>query len=504
MTNEKHDVKQAIRRFIDSVDEAKIEKYHNDALKSAYRDFIDDFFKKVKATLKDEVELRKYIDPIKKEKKKNGQSDLVFLNLKYQKIIAVIKSSSVLGAFISSVNQFDLEINSLKKRNRYEKWIDWALKNGKGIYLATHIAKLTHSSSKSSSIDYRYFERNHEIRPDYLTSVIDKNLTIDWAYPDNALSSIAAFYNINVNGFFVGDLLRKDAFTFLLGITKSKEKALLWSEIFQLNIREDIKKSHFLSKQVFFPLGEKGYHLLMPLVSSSMAHALHLKFKMFFDDENKLIRDQKKNKKYHSKLVVSYPNRAILNVTRSNHSNASSLNGKRGGRLTILSAMPPQWTGKQQLPTHQRNLFNKSLGYKLQEGINDLQRLLLVIKAKEIGMKKPAMHRAIVKAINAIANDLFDEINKINLLSDAKGWSANSDFPLHQQLLLEPGREDEAALEEKNNKQWQEKVAKDFSAWLNKQLHHKNLNLTPVQQRFWKDIFTEQLREFIAFQEVAS
>ena len=44
----------------------------------------------------------------------------------------------------------------------------------------------------------------------------------------------------------------------------------------------------------------------MPLVSSSLTHALFLKFKAFFDDENKLIRDQKDNNKYqHIPVIVN-------------------------------------------------------------------------------------------------------------------------------------------------------------------------------------------------------
>ena len=70
------------------------------------------------------------------------------------------------------------------------------------------------------------------------------------------------------------------------------------------------------------------------------------------------------------------------------------------------------------------------------------------------------------------------------------------------QLLFEPEREDETALAEKNTRQWQEHIADDFSAWLNAQLKHKMLNLTPIQQRLWKDIFSPILREYMTMQEV--
>ena len=494
-------VQNAIREFIDSVGDTKIEKYHNDEVKAAYKDFFDVFFKKAKPLCKKNVEIKQKIEAIKKIKKEKGQNDLEFLNIRYKTIASEIKNNGLLESFEKLVYEIDQLISNLEKRNKYEKWIEWALKNGRGIYLATHVAKLSHSSCKSSSIDYRYYEGSIKYKEGYVSTQVGKSLDIDRAYPDNSISSIASFYYLLVGDCYIGDLFRRDAFPYLKVFTSSEEKSKKWSDLFRLYIREDKKSSHFLSKQVFFPVNEEGYHLLLPLVSSSMAHALHLRFQEFFDDVTREVREQRKNHKYHPDIIASFPNRANLKVTQSNHSNASSLNGKRAGRLTLLSSMPPKWSGKQTLPLKQISLFDRNMGYKLREETKELQDLLRVIKAKEIGLKKPEMYRAIVKNVNNIAHALFDEITKINLLSEQNGWTVKSNFPLHQQLLLEPYRADETAIAEKNNKQWLERITDDFSAWLNVQLKHKALNLTPVQQRLWKDIFSPVLREYVAIQE---
>jgi len=436
---------------------------------------------------------------IKKAKKEKEQTPLEFQQTKHQKLLSLLDAFKLDDRLLEIVREYEESLATINQDHEPCTWLSRFSGKATDISFATHVAKLTHSSSKSTSI----YDKTNSTSPHYLTTNSLNNLMIDTATANAASAPAGDILTLEINDKTLLDFVKDNDCSPFNELTDNQEEVESWMEGFKQAYEKDKKNSHFLSKQVYFPIGSHKYHLLLPLVSSSMAHSLFWKFKELFNDENKLIKEQKKKNKYHEKLAVSYTKKAVLKVPGKPQT-ASSLNGERGGRLTLLSAMPPQWTGLQQLPTHQRNLFNKSLGYKLQEEINDLQRLLLVIKSKEIGMKKPAMYRAIVKAVNEIANALFDEINKINLLSDAKGWSVNSDFPLHQQLLLEPDREDEAALEEKNNKQWQEKVAKDFSAWLNKQLHHKNLNLTPVQQRFWKDIFTEQLREFIAFQEVAS
>ena len=93
-------------------------------------------------------------------------------------------------------------------------------------------------------------------------------------------------------------------------------------------------------------------------------------------------------------------------------------------------------------PSNKSALFNRQLGFKLQEEIQSLQRLLLVIKSKEIGSKKPKIHQAIVKNVNEIAQGFFVEVIKITLLSNENGWTKNCSLPPSQQLLLEPCRDE--------------------------------------------------------------
>ncbi len=498
------EIYQAAKDYIDSIGKEKIEKYHEDELKSLYKSFSDDFYKTIKPFLKKDDVLKERINRVKKEKKTKELSHLDFAIQQAQKLIEIIQTTSSLSSFINSVDALKQQATDLRARDMYEIWLDWALLNRKGIYLATHIAKLTHSSSQSSSIDMRYYDSQTKTNSRYLITENNKKLALDQAYPDNKYSSIAKFYNLVVEGVFVGDVLRRDGVELLKHFTRSGNRAQRWDEGFRTSIREDKKQTYFLSKQVYFPVGQDKYHLLMPLVSSSLAHTLHLKFKEFFEDDNTLIRKQKDKNKYHKDLAITYPNRSSLNVTASNHSNSSTLNGKRGGRLTLLTCKPPQWTAQQKAFNQFNDLFNRSLSYQLQEEIKTLQRLLLIIKSKEIGMKKPDMHRAIVRAVNDIADGLFDELNMINLLSDEKGWTKESSLPIAQQLLLEPNRDDDIAIQEKLKKQWQANIANDFAYWLNEQLKHKKLKLTLIQQRLWQDIFSEKCRQYFAELEVSS
>ncbi len=439
------------------------------------------------------------LQKIIKSKKEKEQTPLEFQRLKFQQYLSLMDDFKLDNQLHDIVQEYQETLRLLKHEHQAETWLnDWAEK-ARDISFATHVAKLTHSSSKSTNI----YDRTTSTNPYYVTTSALREAHIDTATANAASAPAGEILTLKVNNKMLLDFIKNnDSSPFKdKELTENEEEIKAWMIGFRQAYEKDRKNSHFLSKQVFFPANEEKYHLLLPLISSSMAHRLYLKFQEFFNDESVQARKQRDNKKYHPDLVISFPKRATLKVPGKPQT-ASALNQERAGRLTLLPAMPPQWTGKQTLPLQQANLFDRNMGFSLREEIKALQDLLRVIKAKEISLKKPEMYRAIAKNVNLIAQALFDEVNKINLLSEQKGWTNSSQFPLHQQLLFEPGRDDDIALSEKNNAQWQEKITNDFSAWLNAQLKHKTLNLTPVQQRLWKDIFSPLLREYIAISEV--
>ncbi|MES9906060.1 MAG: type I-F CRISPR-associated protein Csy1 [Sedimenticola sp.] len=435
---------------------------------------------------------------IKKAKKEKGRTALEFQQAKYQQLLLLFDDLKLDNHLIDIVQEYQEALQVLKQKHESRTWLNNWSDKAKDISFATHVAKLTHSSSKSTSV----YDKSTSKNPAYLTTSTLNELAVDTATANAASAPAGEILTLEVEGKTLLNYIKENDYSPFSELSEKQVEVEVWMEGFKQAYDKNKKKSHLLSKQVYFPVDEEKYHLLMPLVSSSMAHALFLKFKAFFDDENEQIRKQKEKNKYHDKPAISYPNRASLNIPGKPQT-ASSLNGKRGGRLTLLSSMPPKWSEKQKLPINQSTLFNKTMAYRLRKEINNLQLLLLVIKSKKNNMKKPEMRRAIVNNIDEIANALFDEMNKINLLGGQKGWTVSSAFPLHQQLLLEPDREDEVAVHEKIKKEWQAQVSEDFSAWLNKQLEHKKLNLTPIQQRLWKDLFIGGLREYSAIQELA-
>lgn len=499
------DVQRIILEFIDVVGESKIEARTLEKLESIHKTMLNDFYEQFKPNLKGNKALKDELLIIKKRKVEKGadkQRKIDFINQLMAELIATASKFDVLPNLKFLHKKLKEEAKYIQSWNIYEQWIDWALTFGDCSYLATHIAKLTHSSSKGSSIDSRYFDSCSKYSDSYLTTNQQTTL-LDTAYPDNKYSSISQLYNINVDGYFIGDLLRKNGREYLCHLTNDLKLLNYWVESFSQKIKDENKQSYFLNKQIYFPVVQNEYHLLLPLISSSLAHDIHLEHKNRFDEPLKSAFEQQKDKKYTDITVVRYPNKAYLHVTGSNHSNASSLNGKRGGRMPLMAALPPMWNT--QLPSYadKNSIFSKLLAYELREEITDLSNYLILLKKKDLSVSEPKRNAVILNKLRAINSQLFNYLEGVNDAEANNGWTIISKLEVEYQLLFEPWRDDEAAKICKVKNDWQVKISKDFGRWLNQQLNkNKRLKLTPVQAVLWSDCFLMDLKEFIAVKEI--
>ncbi|MBC3619696.1 type I-F CRISPR-associated protein Csy1 [Vibrio metschnikovii] len=499
------EVQKIIQEFIDSVGESKVASRTLEMLEYKHKALLDDFYSKFKPYLKINKEIKNEVQSLKKKKTEKGTSKeekIEFNNQQLADLVGIANKFEVLPDLKSMHLLLLRDVQRIKSWNIYEQWIDWALAFGDGSYLATHIGKLTHSSSKGSSIDLRYFETCKKYSSTYLTTK-NELVSLDAAYPDNKYSSITQLYSIAVEGRFIGDLLREDGRKYLRHLTNDLELLNIWNDSFFKKIKDENKQSYFLSKQVYFPIANDKYHLLLPLTSSSLAHELHLEHKKRWDESFKTAFEQKGNKKYSDQVVATYPNKASLHVTGSNHSNASSLNGKRGGRISLMAALPPQWNAKLPSYSEQQSIFTRSLAYELWDEISELSSYLLLLKNKELSVSEPKRNAAVLAKLSAINNQFFNFIESINNSESGIGWTLTSKLDIEYQVLFEPWRDDDAALGLKKNNDWLNKISQDFGRWLNQQLNkNKQLKLTPIHAALWADCFLLDLKEFFAIKEV--
>ena len=439
------------------------------------------------------------LSKIEKSKKNKEQASLDFHRDKFNCLLLLLGEDSFDNDLLDLKSEYqEFLLNNGKEHNAVVWLTQWTPK-AKDISFATHVGKLTHSSSKSTSI----LDATKEKNDCYLTTNRISNIEVDTASSNAASLPIADILKLEVDGISVLDCLKNGEYGLFRKLTDDAALVDEWCGQLKQAYDSTQKQSYFLSKQVYFPTKGKQYQLLLPLTSSSLVHELHLEHKRYWDESQENARSQKNNKRYSAVTTRTYPNKAYLHVTGSNHSNASSLNGKRGGRISLLPAMPPQWKTNFKFNSSKSTLFDKSLGFELKNEVDDLKKYLLVIKSKSLSISEPKRNAAVINKLQAISSGFFDYIELVNNSISDTNWSCDTGLPIEQQLLFEPWRTDEAATETKKNRQWENTLSKSYGRWLNKQLQQKNkLSLTAIHETLWADVFSIDLREFIAIQEV--
>ncbi len=436
-------VQCAIREYIDAIGDHKIQDRTLDKISLIYKDFLSDIYLQVKPLFKQNVTVKNITAELKKKKVIKGaskQEKIEFYKSIVEEFISLFKQQKILNEQIQSYVELKQKVQEIKTWNKYEQWFSWALDFGDESYLASHIAKLTHSSSKGSSCDIRYYNSCAKYDSQYV--ITPEKPLLDTAYPDNKYSSISQLYNVKVDDSYVGDLLRENGEKYLNVFTVNAKLLRLWCEGFSVSIKSEAKKSYFLSKQIYFPIEDNQYHLLLPLTSSSLVHELHLEHKKIWDSEKKLDVDQRvaraqnEIKKYSSINTCTYPNKAYLHVTGSNHSNASSLNGKRGGRISLLPAMPPQWQSNFPSCSNKSEIFDRALVFELKNVIDNLRKYLQLIKNKELSISEPKRNAAVLNKLQAISEHFFNYIEGVNRNAANSNWTCESKLPIEQQLLF--------------------------------------------------------------------
>lgn len=413
------------------------------------------------------------------------------------------KTRKVLASLATSYSDIAEKVQATKRQalEKYEinQWLDDAAKKAEGVVLdVTHISKLTHSSAKGSNIKVNIFESTSD-KPILVTTNCASKLPMDFAYSTAKYAPVAQFLQLDCDGKLLGKLICEDHYI-LKPFAKDDAQLKQWQEQFSLAFNEKQKSTHEFLKQVYFPV-DSSYHLLTPLVSSSMAQIIY--DRIWLTRQKDMVARKARNKDLFSiQLDVLFNKTAVLKITQTNHQNVSNLNGKRTGQLTLLPAVPPQWKKQLKPPTNTKTIFNRELGYQAKEPLEKLRKLLLAIKFNELSVN---LHRKqlIAELITETADVVFDHVAQIHGLKHDAGWSLESRLPTHQQYWLDPFRIDEDFQTCRADVDWQKDISNDFTKWVNKQIKDPKLTLGVAQERHWRKLFIPLLREFNAITEAS-
>jgi len=484
--DKENDWQPLILDFIEYKFEADLSKF----VKETFKDM-----QKLAAKSKTVSEEFEYFLDNRKNKKPDDVSDKLFLTSRMDALFDYLELFDIVDK-VKLKSEYLTLVDKLKNKYKTNTWIEEASNNADSITFATHVAKLTHSKIDSSSLN----DAIDSNRQDVLTTSCLAEIIVDGAVAGNQYAPIYQFLSLERNGITLAQALATTSNSILQAFAKDDAQLVEWNQRFKQVTQSSTLSTHSLAKQVYFPINSEDhkqthYHLLCPVVSSSLAQHL---FNHLFHDDNRLVRKQYFDKKYHSDTFYDYPQKAAIAVTASNHSNASQLNGRRGGKLYLFDAKPPTWQTQIKPPNTQNNMFNHDpLNNLCRDNFKGFQAMFL--GAVEV-YRKPNIMAGIEKWIQAIGDDVLAYASLIQQLP--AGWSTDSKLEINsieQCYFLDFYRQDDVFTVKQRSNDWQAVIARDFGSWVNNKLANNSKNFTPQAEhrKLWQRLFAQQLRDYL-------
>ncbi|SER18138.1 CRISPR-associated protein Csy1 [Nitrosomonas sp. Nm51] len=471
--------------------EADEENYLKNIIKS-----VETIYEKESFFNDEEIEL---VFNSQKNKKEKDESSLDF---QHRRAITLLKAKDKpegLNIF-KQLRLYKKTITSFRKKYEPINWLSKNCENASSVNFATHVIKLTHSSINASS----FYDSISEQKNTVITTSVLKNKIVDGAVKGNQFAPIFQFLELELNGVTLVEQLALDEQLFDCFIDDEKDRAAAdtWINGFRGALDTGKPSSHVLAKQIYFPteynleLMERSYHILCNVISSSMAHTIHEKI---FNEREKSTQKLLEKNKYSSEISPKYINRSQLGVTASNHSNASQLNAKRGGKLHLFSNRPSIWQSQIKPPLLRKSLFSDLHNSTIKVEVGYLRDFLIRFKKLDLSIKEPKRKRHLDRWVNNIIDEFLFYVGTIQNLPP--NWSSNADAKLKKShlYLLDPYRLDETFQAKRQKEDWQAIICIDFARWLNNQLRGRDKQFTPQAEhdRLWKIMLEQPLREYM-------
>lgn len=260
-------------------------------------------------------------------------------------------------------------------------------------------------------------------------------------------------------------------------------------------------RSHNGAKQLYWLVGEEPaednqYHLLQPLFSSALAHAVHADIQdARFGEVNKIARQARRDSKPHDEPYRDYRNLAVRKLGGTKPQNISQLNSDRGGMNYLLSSLPPHWHDQNRIKV--LNVDSVLGSFLWFEDVRELKTALSnFLLSDPEAIKETREKREVLEQALGQQLALFGESIRLSL---EPGWTRNPKcrLPLCEQLWLDPERAELPLREAHENEDadfnaaltwggWLDQVASLFANWLSDQLHKAGLkSIGDVEYKHW-------------------
>ena len=383
-------------------------------------------------------------------------------------------------------------IASLRERYARDVWLGQAAtKMAKQLKFGTHISKGVHPDSKGDNINFC----PEHVLPDGVVGFQHiHNPELD-ANGNAAALPLAAFFNIDVNGCKLRDLIQLEHKALEGAFATDAEQSLQYQKAFHAAVvgLTESPSSHERNKQLLWPMDDalvsNNYHCLIPLHPSSLVHSVFQSVSHYrYSDEMKIARENRKKKTADQLPYVSVVSLAVTKLGGTKPQNISLLTSKQSGRNFLLESLPPTYARQKPftLSKRQETFFNKNLAYFCHQG---LQLLYAVIEAEKSVVTVRNQRK---EALGMILGQVLQLATYLQQNQPA-GWSEVYQLKMAHKYWLDPQRETLQGQEEfrqsRNATDWPASVMADFALWLNqllrKQFPQKSADIDDAEYREW-------------------
>ncbi|MGH1359869.1 MAG: type I-F CRISPR-associated protein Csy1 [Burkholderiaceae bacterium] len=364
-----------------------------------------------------------------------------------------------------------------------EHWLTDAAARAKQINMVTHAPKYTHGDAKGSGVYMQATDDSTE-NPGLLHSGSVECSQMDIVGNAAALD-VAGLLQLSENGVSLLDRIENGDASAIAGFSKNEKQLADWMAGFSDALKAKELSSHKFSKQIYFPLSDGSYHLISPLFASSLAHEVHQRIiQTRYSEESIARRRSRRNGKYADGVIYEYPSMAAQTYGGTKPQNISQLNSVRGGRGFLFTCQPPVWK-RQIRPPMAKTAFWKAYDRRVWRTAKTLREYLERIEPRG---SNQLFRKRRDNFVDELISEFLQLAAEIRNLSVTPGWSAESALPFHEQLWLDPMRPDAAFQAEREKLDWVNKVAAQFSNWLNSHLNRsKTLAFGDVEFSVWKN-----------------
>lgn len=384
---------------------------------------------------------------------------------------------------------------STEIREWIDKTSDINIDIGKRIIKASHVLRFTHGSAKAAGLLLETKENDLLLT----TASLKQEFEVDLAHNNGALITVSRFLAQKLNGKQIIDLILNNDFCFLKPFAGDESQLKKWEKGFSSLVEKRDLRTADKAKQIYFPINNFEYHIVIPIFSSSLINVIDSKITTLkYGNKQKEGNKYRKEHKYWKSVSVEYPNLGIQNFDRKHPNNISMLNADRGGKAYLFSTQPPTWESQLNPPTNSRSFFQANIySSRVKETVDYLRAFLLRFQRIDLSIKDPQKKKWIDSWVIQIIDEIM--VYAISIQNLPAGWSRGEDVKLKPayKFFLDPYRQDEQFQKARQEINWQNVICKDFANWLNGILKGKKKLFTPQPEhtRMWMKLMEKELME---------